>query len=164
MEGEGSACSGLELTEDQKCRSLRNKERAQALKKQSRGAKPYERPHSQETGKSPSSSSSRDPLPRPQAQPAGPNPPHFRNSHAGFIYEEEGGATQSLQYRRVEDDGTFTFLYASLPCNRPTPNYSVSHIRISLLHRSPLYFLLRDRSLKPASLCHLTCDQETQRT
>ena len=93
------ACVDLEITEDQKKRAQRNKERALALKEQRRRAKPYDR---QEGGGGTlaraAPSSSRDPFPK---QPAVPAP--SRNSYAGFMYEEEELAQH--RYRLVEEDG-----------------------------------------------------------
>lgn len=114
------ACARQELTEDQKSRTQRNRERAQALKEQRRREKPYDRLDAGIAGKIPGSSSSRDPLRQPLRQPTlAP----FRNSHAGFMYEEEeGGATQQLKYRQVDEDGRY-MITASPTHYRKVPPY-----------------------------------------
>lgn len=99
----GGACVRQELTEQQKMRTQRNKERAQALKEQRKHAKPYDRP-SQERGKSPSTS--HDSLLRLQPT-ALPDPAPFRNSCAGFMYEEEDDTAPQHRYRQVEEEGRY---------------------------------------------------------
>lgn len=86
-----------ELTGEQKERIQKNKERARALKEQRRQSKPYDRPPS--TSNSSSSTGSSALSSREQ------RPQVLRNSHAGFMFEEDESATQKHKYHRVEEDG-----------------------------------------------------------
>ena len=78
--------SPQELSEEQKQRIQRNKDKALALKERRKQAKPYDRPAKV------SVRASRD-------QPS-------RDSHSGFMFEEEEEATaHKHKYHRVEEEG-----------------------------------------------------------
>lgn len=92
MEPEKEAYAHQELTEDQKRRIQKNKDKARLLKEQRKRAAPYERPVS--TG---ATCLSRDPQPSSSS---------CKNSHAGFMYDEDDSVTaQQHKYRRVEENG-----------------------------------------------------------
>lgn len=95
MEPEKEAYANQELTEEQKRRIQKNKDKAMLLKEQRKRAAPYERPVS--TG---ATCLSRDP------QPSSSSSSSYKNSHAGFMYDEDDSVTaQQHKYRRVEENG-----------------------------------------------------------
>ena len=90
-----------ELTEQQRDRIQKNKQRAQGLKELRKRSKPYERHDTAcTTGSSVMTKNTH------QAQV----PPALRNSHAGFIFDEEDCLTQQHKYQRVEEEGKWICL------------------------------------------------------
>lgn len=116
-----------ELTAEQKRRILRNKERALALKEQRRLAKPYDRPDSPKGKNVPLSSSTYQPSSSSRDTP--PQPSAFRNSHAGFMFNDEDTSVQRHEYRRVEDDGMSFNLCSVLNINKPSEHFIPKHTK-----------------------------------
>lgn len=103
MEGEEETSSQKELTTDQKQRIQRNKERARALKEQRRRSHPYEGDGGREKGPSNSTSTA---TPHAESRDQQQPPQHYRNSHAGFMFEtEEESSVNRHEYHLVEDEG-----------------------------------------------------------
>lgn len=97
MEPEKEAYAHQELTEEQKKRIQKNKDKARLLKEQRKRAAPYERPVSNLN--SGATCLSRDP------QPSSSSSSSYKNSHAGFMYDEDDSITaQQHKYRRVEEN------------------------------------------------------------
>ena len=85
----------VSLTEEQQKRILKNKERALARRESRRKAKPYDEPAiKQKTA--PSSASYEVPQRATSS----------RNTHAGFVVDEDEDIMQKTKYRQVEDQGT----------------------------------------------------------
>ena len=93
-EGENGSFIQEELTAEQKERIEKNRARALALREQRRQAKPYDRPPKNH----------RTTL----VQAEGSAQLALRDSHAGFIFEDEGD--QKHKYQRIEEDGRSNFL------------------------------------------------------
>lgn len=104
--------SPSELSESQRERMHRNKEKAKALREARLASAPYElrRKPSPSSGSGHTSHRPADPKPAPSS---------FRVSHGGYILEEEDDTKQKGGYRRVEEDGTRVLTWPWSPCSFP---------------------------------------------
>ena len=90
------------LTEEQKRRIQKNKERAQTLREQREKAKPYDAGSIKKKGlQGASSSTSFDVSQQVKSS---------RNTHAGFIIEDDEEVKQLDCYRKVEDEGNCQYV------------------------------------------------------
>ena len=92
LEEQEAACTSQSLTTEQRKLIQTNKERAREVRERKKRVKPYDRPVSpKEITKSPVPNSTTT---------AG-----LRNSHAGFMFDDEGGDSgQQHTYQRVEEE------------------------------------------------------------
>jgi len=85
----------IPLTEEQQKRIHKNKEKALALRETRKKAKPYEEPATKQKR---ASWSAKYEVPQRATS--------SRNTHAGFIVDEDEDTIQKKKYRKVEDEGT----------------------------------------------------------